>query len=222
MSKKNYLIAPSILSADFRKLGEQVRLVEQAGGDWVHVDIMDGHFVPTMSMGPLALAACRKVTQLPLDVHLMVKEPEKFIKIFAEAGADHLTVHAEATPNLHRLLQAIQDLGCQPGVVINPGTPASILTPVLHMVHLVLVMTVNPGYGGQKFIPETLPKIRAIRTQLDEINPQARIQVDGGIAAETIQTAATAGACVFVAGSAVFNHPDGIQQGIQALRAALN
>jgi len=213
-----YLIAPSILSADFSILGEQVKAAEEAGGDWIHVDIMDGHFVPNMSMGPKALMACKRVTTLPVDVHLMVQEPEKFVQIFAEAGADHLTVHAEATPNIHRLLQRIQQLGCKAGVVINPGTPASVLDPILHMVHLVLVMTVNPGYGGQKFLPEMLPKIREIREKLDDLNPDAYIQVDGGISAATLPQVIEAGAQVFVAGNAIFNHPDGIRGGILALR----
>ena len=218
---KPYLIAPSILSADFRILGEQVALAEKAGGDWIHVDIMDGHFVPNMSMGPLALSACRRVTKLPLDVHLMVNEPERFVEIYAKAGADHLSVHAEATPNLHRLLQIIQGLGCKPGVVLNPGTPASFIEPVLHMIHLVLVMTVNPGYGGQQFIPEMLPKIRQIRQKLDGINPAALIQVDGGIDAVTLPKVVEAGAQVFVAGNAIFNHPMGITTGISALKSIL-
>ena len=216
-----YLIAPSILSADFSKLGQQVKAAEQAGGDWIHVDIMDGHFVPNMSMGPLALKDCQQVTDLPLDVHLMVKEPERFVDIFAAAGADHISVHAEATPNIHRLLQKIEQLGCKPGIVINPGTPEIILEPILHLVHLVLVMTVNPGYGGQKFIPETLPKITAIRQKLDQINPAALIQVDGGISAQTVSQVAQAGAQVFVAGNAIFNHPAGIAAGIQAIRTEL-
>jgi ribulose-phosphate 3-epimerase len=220
-NSNRYLITPSILSADFANLGQQVKTAAQAGGDWIHVDIMDGHFVPNMSMGTLALKACRQVTNLPLDVHLMVKEPERFVNIFATAGADHISVHAEATPNIHQLLQVIQQLGCKPGIVINPGTPAAVLDPILHLVHLVLVMTVNPGYGGQKFIPETLPKITAIRQKLDQVNPTALIQVDGGISAQTVAQVAAAGARVFVAGSAIFNHPDGIAAGVQAIRAEL-
>jgi len=218
---KRYLIAPSILSADFTILGQQVKAAEQAGGDWIHVDIMDGHFVPNMSMGPLALKACRQVTGLPLDVHLMVQEPEKFVEIYATAGADHISVHAEATPNIHRLLQIIQQLGCKPGIVINPGTPVAVLDPILHMIHLVLVMTVNPGYGGQQFIPETMPKITAIRQKLDQVNSEALIQVDGGISTATVAIAAAAGAQVFVAGNAIFNHPGGISAGVQAIRAGL-
>ena len=220
-STPKYILAPSILSADFTQLGQQVQAVEQAGCDWIHVDIMDGHFVPNMSMGVLALEACSRVTDLPLDVHLMVKEPEKFIDIFARAGADHLSVHVEATPNLHRLLQRIEQNGCKAGVVINPGTPAILLEPVLHMVHTVLVMTVNPGYGGQQFIPETLPKITELREMLDNVNPTAMIQVDGGISAKTLPRVLEAGAQVFVAGNAVFHHPDGIRGGIRALKDCL-
>lgn len=220
-SLKTYRIAPSILSADFTQLGKQVEIVEKAGGDWIHIDIMDGHFVPNMSMGRLALEACRRVTMLPLDVHLMVREPEKFVEIFAKAGANHLTVHVEATPNIHRLLQNIHQLGCKVGVTLNPGTPAVAIKPVLHMVDIVLVMTVNPGYGGQKFIPQTLLKITEIRQELDRVNPNALIEVDGGIDTTTLPDLITAGAQVFVAGNAIFNHPEGIIKGVHALKNLL-
>jgi ribulose-phosphate 3-epimerase len=220
-SSKRFIIAPSILSADFTQLGQQVKAAESAGGDWIHIDIMDGHFVPNMSMGRRALEACRRVTQLPLDVHLMVKEPERFVEFFAQSGADHLSVHIEATPNIHSLLQQIAQLSCKAGIVINPGTPAILLEPILQMVHLVLVMTVNPGYGAQEFLPETLPKIRQIRQMLDRVNPEAMIQVDGGISASTIPLVVEAGAQIFVAGNAIFNHPDGIFGGVQAIRACL-
>jgi ribulose-phosphate 3-epimerase len=146
-----YLIAPSILSADFTKLGAQIQEAEQAGADWIHVDVMDGHFVPNLTMGPFIVAACRTVTDLPLDVHLMVNNPETLLQSFAQAGASHLTVHVETCPNLHRTLQTIRELGCQPGVVINPGTPTSLIEPILHMVDLVLVMSVNPGYSDRFF-----------------------------------------------------------------------
>jgi ribulose-phosphate 3-epimerase len=218
-SSRRFLIAPSILSADFSELGQQVKTAEAAGGDWIHIDIMDGHFVPNTSMGRLAVEACSRVTQLPLDVHLMVNEPEKMVEIYAKAGADHLSVHVESTPNIHRLIQIIHQLGCKAGIVINPGTPAITLEPILHMIHLVLVMTVNPGYGGQEFIPETLPKIRRIRQMLDQINPDALIQVDGGISESTVPLVIEAGAQIFVAGNAIFNHPDGILSGIQAIKA---
>jgi ribulose-phosphate 3-epimerase len=214
---KKFFIAPSILSADFTELGHQIKVVEEAGGDWIHIDIMDGHFVPNMSMGRLAVEACRRTTQLPIDVHLMVEEPERFVEMFAKAGADHLIVHVEATPHIHRLLENILQLGCQAGITLNPGTPASSLYPVLHMVSQVLVMTVNPGFGGQQFLPETLPKIKEIRQKLDLVNPEALIEVDGGIEADTLPKVIEAGAQVFVAGNAIFNHPDGIAGGIQAL-----
>jgi len=214
---QRYIIAPSILSADFANLGQQVRNAEEAGANWFHIDIMDGHFVPNMSMGRLAVEACRKTTQLPLDVHLMVKEPENFVDIFAKAGADHLTVHVETSLHIHRLLQKIKQLGCKVGITLNPGTPASTLDAVLHMVDLVLVMTVNPGFGGQKFLPETLTKIVDIRQKLDQINPTALIEVDGGISTTTLPQVIDAGAQVFVAGNAIFNHPTGIAGGVQAL-----
>jgi len=201
----------------FANLGQQVRNAEEAGANWFHIDIMDGHFVPNMSMGRLAVEACRKTTQLPLDVHLMVKEPENFVDIFAKAGADHLTVHVETSLHIHRLLQKIKQLGCKVGITLNPGTPASTLDAVLHMVDLVLVMTVNPGFGGQKFLPETLTKIVDIRQKLDQINPTALIEVDGGISTTTLPQVIDAGAEVFVAGNAIFNHPTGIAGGVQAL-----
>lgn len=216
---QSYFIAPSILSADFSRLGEEIARIENAGADWVHVDIMDGHFVPNMSMGRKALEACKQVTRLPLDVHLMVEAPENFIEWYAESGASHLTVHIEATPNIHRVLQRIRELGCEVGIALNPGTPACALDAVLQMVDLVLVMTVNPGFGAQTFIPETLPKIREIRQKLDRDNPQALIQVDGGISSKTIDQVIEAGAQVFVAGNAIFNHPDGPAAGMSALKA---
>lgn len=215
---KPYYIAPSILSADFTQLGLQIKEAESGGGDWIHVDIMDGHFVPNMSMGIKAVEACREATKLPIDVHLMVREPEKFVEIFQRAGADHISVHVEATQNIHRLLQHIRQLGCSPGITLNPGTPDSALVPVLHLVDLVLVMTVNPGYGGQQFLSESTKKIREIRQHLDSINPDVLIEVDGGISQSTLPVVADAGAQVFVAGNAIFNHPDGITAGIRALK----
>lgn len=221
VSFRKFYIAPSILSADFTELGQQVKIAEAAGGDWIHIDIMDGHFVPNMSMGRLALEACRRVTQQPLDVHLMVQEPEKFVEIFAASGADHLTVHIEATSNIHRLIQNIRELGCKAGVTLNPGTPASALGSILHLVDQVLVLTVNPGFGGQEFLPETLPKIKKIRQRLDQVNPDALIEVDGGITVSTLPLVIEAGAQVFVAGNAIFKHPDGISAGVQALKNLL-
>jgi ribulose-phosphate 3-epimerase len=216
---KKFILAPSILAADFSKLGDQINIVENAGADWLHVDIMDGHFVPNMSMGRKALEASKRITQLPTDVHLMVENPENFIEWYAESGADHLTIHIEATPNIYRALQHIRELGCKVGITLNPGTPAAALESVLHLVDQVLVMTVNPGFGAQKFLPATLPKIREIRHKLDQVNPEALIQVDGGISPETIHQVIEAGAQVFVAGTAIFKHPDGPAAGIAALKA---
>lgn len=218
---RQFYIAPSILSADFSNLSNDIKTAEAAGADWIHVDIMDGHFVPNMSMGIKAVQACRKITNLPLDTHLMVKEPEKFIDIFVDAGVNHLTVHIEATPHIHRLLQRIKEADCEPGITLNPGTHYSLIEPVLPMVFQVLIMTVNPGYGGQVFIPETLTKIRKIREMLDSVNHQALIAVDGGISEETLPQVIEAGAQVFIAGSAIFNHPEGIASGIQSLKERL-
>lgn len=220
MSKK-FIVAPSILAADFSQLREQIQAVENAGADWIHVDIMDGHFVPNMSMGRKALEAGKRVTKLPMDVHLMVEKPENFIQWYADSGADRLTVHIEATPNIYRVLQRIRELDCKVGITLNPGTPASSLDNVLHLVDLVLVMTVNPGFGAQKFLPATLLKIREIRDKLDQINPKALIQVDGGISSATIGQVIEAGAQVFVAGSAIFKHPDGPAAGVAALKACI-
>jgi ribulose-phosphate 3-epimerase len=197
-------------------------MVEQAGADWIHIDVMDGHFVPNLTMGPFIVETCRKITSLPLDVHLMVLEPEKMLADFANAGADILTVHIETCPHINSTIQSIQDLGCQAGVTLNPGTPAIAVKEVLPYIDLVLVMTVNPGFSGQKFIPGIIPKIARVRQLLESVNPSGRIQVDGGISAETICSARDAGADVFVAASAIFNHPDGPRGGIEALKTALH
>ncbi len=218
---KPYFISTSILSADFTQLGAQISEAEANGADWIHVDVMDGHFVPNLTMGPFIVAACRQATNLPLDVHLMVEEPEKLVEAFAGAGASGLTIHPDASPNLHRTLQTIRSLGCKPGVAVNPGTSAEVVKPVLHMVDLVLVMTVNPGYSGQSFLPEALPKVRQIRDWLDEINPEALVEVDGGIDAETLPLVRDAGAQAFVAATAVFKHPNGIAAGLKALKKQL-
>jgi ribulose-phosphate 3-epimerase len=168
-----YLLSTSILSADFTQLGEQIQQVEKGGADWIHVDVMDGHFVPNLTMGPFIVEACRRVTQLPLDVHLMVESPESMLEAFAEAGSTILTVHVETCPNLHRTLQTIRELGCKAGVVLNPATPANLVEPVLHMVDLVLVMSVNPGFSGQSFLPEVLPKVSSHHHNLEKINSNA-------------------------------------------------
>lgn len=216
-----YLIAPSILSADFSRLGEQIEEAEAAGADWIHVDIMDGHFVPNLSMGPDIVEACRRITRLPLDVHLMVDSPERWVEPFALAGADHLTVHVEAYPHLHRVLESIHERGLKAGVSLNPGTPAESLSEVLEMLDLVLVMTVNPGYAGQEFIPTTLSKIGTLREWRESGRLTGWVEVDGGISTATAPLAARAGAEVFVAAKAVFGHPEGIRGGIEALRASL-
>jgi ribulose-phosphate 3-epimerase len=214
-----YLIAPSILSSDFTRLGEQIREAEQAGADWIHIDVMDGHFVPNLTMGPFIVEACRRITELPLDVHLMIETPERLLEAFARAGASNLSVHVETCPNLHRTLQTIHELGCKAGVVLNPATPASLVEPVLHMVDLVLVLSVNPGYSGQTFLPEVLPKVSFLREKLDEINPQAWLEIDGGMNTDTLPRALKAGANAFVAAHAIFDHPEGIAAGIHTLRS---
>lgn len=216
-----YLISASILSSDFTRLGEQIQEAERAGVDWIHVDIMDGHFVPNLSMGPVIVEACRRVTQLPLDVHLMVESPEILLPAFAQAGATNLTVHVETCPHLHRTVQIIHELGCKAGVVLNPSTPANLLEPILPLVDLVLVLSVNPGYAGQTFLPEVLPKISTLRRELDAVNPYAWLEVDGGINLQTLPLARDAGVNVFVAAHAIFNHPQGITAGVQQLRSLL-
>ncbi|MEZ0396714.1 MAG: ribulose-phosphate 3-epimerase [Anaerolineales bacterium] len=216
-----HVIAPSILSADFTRLGEEIAACEAAGADWIHVDVMDGHFVPNLTMGPFIVEACRRVTRLPLDVHLMIERPERLIEAFARAGASRLTVHVETCPDLGGTLQAIAALGCQPGVTLNPATPADRLLPAIPLVDLVLVMTVQPGYAGQAFMAEMLPKVRQVRQMLEAAASPAWLEVDGGISAANIRSVREAGANAFVAASAVFHHPEGAAAGIHALRAAL-
>jgi ribulose-phosphate 3-epimerase len=216
-----FLIAPSILAADLSRLSDEIASCEAAGADWIHVDVMDGHFVPNLTMGPIIVEACRRVTKLPLDVHLMVEKPERLLEAFVQAGASHLIVHVETCPHLHRTLQHIKSLGIKAGVTLNPGTPASLIQPVLYLADSVLVMTVNPGFGGQEFIPEVLPKLAQIRKMLDEIGSSARLEVDGGAAEDTLPGLIAAGADTFVAGTAVFKHPKGIKAGITALRSAM-
>jgi ribulose-phosphate 3-epimerase len=210
-------IAPSILSADFAHLGEQVLAAEAGGADRIHVDIMDGRFVPNITFGPLVVEGLRPLTRLPLEVHLMVEPPEDFIEGFARAGADLIIVHPESTPHLHRALQRIHDLGKRAGASINPGTPAAVLSEVWDQLQLVLVMTVNPGFGGQSFIPETLPKIRQIREEIRARGLECDLEVDGGIYVDTAPRVVEAGADVLVAGSAVFHAKEGIAAAIRQI-----
>ncbi len=213
-------IAPSILSADFARLGEQVKAVEAAGVDRIQIDVMDGRFVPNITFGPLAVRALRPLTKLVLEVHLMVEPPEDFIEPFARAGADTLIVHQEATPHLHRAFQMIHDLKKKGGVALNPSTPAGAISEVLGNVELILIMTVNPGFGGQQFIPETLGKIRQVRRALEERGLDSELEVDGGIHEQTAPEVVRAGANVLVAGSAVFDAEDGVAAAIRRLEKA--
>jgi ribulose-phosphate 3-epimerase len=201
------VIAPSILSADFGRLAEEVAAVEAAGADWIHVDVMDGRFVPNLTIGPPVVRAIRKATKLPLDVHLMIVEPEKYLDAFAEAGADGLSVHIEACPHAHRTLQHIRSLHVRAGIVVNPSTSEEAIRYVLPGADLVLVMSVNPGFGGQSFIPEVLPKVLAIRKMIDQAKLDVYLEIDGGISEDTAGRAVLAGARVLVAGSAIFTKP---------------
>lgn len=206
---KTRKIAPSILSADFSALGQGVRQVEEGGADWIHVDVMDGHFVPNITIGPMVVQALRKVTQLPLDVHLMIEKPERYVDAFAKAGADYLTVQAEACVHLHRVLESIRQAGMKAGVALNPHTPLCSIEEVLENLDLILVMSVNPGFGGQRFIPQSLDKLRRLRKMLDVQNiTHIDIEVDGGVKLGNIREISKAGAEVLVAGSAIFNTPD--------------
>jgi len=219
---KKLLLAPSILSADFTRLSEELATCESAKADWIHIDVMDGHFVPNITMGPFIVEACRRATKLPLDVHLMIEKPERHLEAFAKAGASHIIVHIEACPHIHRTLQQIQALGCKAGVALNPGTPVGAIDAVLDEADQVLVMSVNPGYSGQKFISSTVGKVREIRKKLDALKSPARLEVDGGIDAETLPKMKKAGATVFVAATAIFKYPRGTKAGIKALRATIN
>ena len=201
-------IAPSILSADFTRLGEEIKDVVDAGADYIHIDVMDGHFVPNISIGPMIVKAVRRITSLPLDVHLMISEPDDFIDEFAKAGASIITVHAETLNHLHRTVQHIRDEGVRPGISLNPATPLEVLEYILEGLDMVLLMTVNPGFEGQEFIPEVIPKIERLREKIDKKGLDIEIEVDGGINPETISRVSSAGANVFVAGSAIFYSED--------------
>ena len=214
-------LAPSILSADFGRLGEQVVEATQAGADYIHVDVMDGHFVPNITVGPLVVAAIRPLTNLPLDVHLMIESPEKYIQQFAQAGANIITVHVEVCPHLHRVVESIKELGVKTGVSLNPSTPLTAIDEVLPSLDLALLMSVNPGFGGQKFIESTIGKIARLRSRLDELGLAAELEVDGGINVEIAPRVAQAGARVLVAGAAVFNKKESVSQAIGRFRESL-
>jgi len=218
--RKRVRLAPSILAADFTRLGEQVADAERAGADRIHVDVMDGHFVPNLSMGPAVVESVRRVTRLPLETHLMVSDPDAFLEAFAEAGSDSLLVHWEGNANLHRTVQRIKALGKRAGVVINPATPASVLEEILEDVEQVLVMTVNPGFGHQHFIHTTLPKIGRVRRMVDQLDRRCDVEVDGGIDAITAPLAIDAGANVLVAGSAIFNDVEDVAAAMKRLAPA--
>ncbi|MBM3151189.1 MAG: ribulose-phosphate 3-epimerase [Chloroflexi bacterium] len=220
MGPKPCRLAPSILSADFTRLGAQIAECEAAGADWIHVDVMDGHFVPNLTMGPFIVEACRRSTRLPLDVHLMVERPEGLLEAFARAGASILTVHIETCLQPGETLRCIRALGCRAGLTLNPSTPVEAVAPFLSFVDLALVMTVQPGYSSQAFMPEMLPKIAGLRALLDEQAPGADLEVDGGLSRATLPGVREAGANVFVAASSVFKHPAGIGAGLAALKEA--
>jgi ribulose-phosphate 3-epimerase len=201
-------IAPSILSADFSKLGEEILAVEKAGADYIHVDVMDGHFVPNITIGPLIVEAIRPITKLPLDVHLMIENPDQYIEAFANAGADYITVHVEACRHLHRTIQNIKSFGVKAGVVLNPATPVESIQHIISDIDMVLLMSVNPGFGGQKFIPEVLLKIRKVKEMAEQKGIEIEIEIDGGVNSETAKQCIEAGADVLVAGSAIYNEED--------------
>ena len=216
-----FLLAPSIIASDFTHLADEIAACESAGADWLHVDVMDGHFVPTITVGPLFVEACKRATKLPLDVHLMISDPDQYLEVFAKAGANNLTVHIETCPNIVQTIEKIKSLGCKAGITLNPLTPASALDAALPLVDLVLVMSVNPGYSGQSFMPEMVGKVEEIRNKLNALRSQAWLEVDGGMTAETLPLMDKAGANVFVAGNAAFKHPQGVAGGIKALRESI-
>ena len=211
------LIAPSILSADFANLGDEIKAVEAAGADWIHVDVMDGHFVPNITIGPLVVEAAKRSTDLPLDVHLMIEKPELYIETFAKAGADVISIQVETCVHLNRVLQMIKQTGAKAGVVLNPSTPLSAIEMELANVYLVMIMSVNPGFGGQKFIPGSLDKVRSLRKQIEDRGLDTLIEMDGGVNEKTIKTISDAGVNIFVAGSAIFKSED-YQETIAAFR----
>jgi len=214
----NHIISASILNSDFGNLEREIKNAEKAGVNWIHLDIMDGHFVPNISFGPQIVSLCKNISHLPLDVHLMISDPDQFIHDFSEAGADYISVHIENNPNIHRTLQSISAYGKHAGIVLNPGTPVESVFSVLHMVDYVLVMSVNPGFGGQEFLPETLIKIKRLSNELNERNLQIPIEVDGGLNQDTAIDARISGASIFVAGSYIFKNPNGIKEAVRLLK----
>ncbi len=214
-------IAASILAADFARMGEQVQEAEQGGAGLIHIDVMDGRFVPNLTLGAVVMEAIRRSTQLPLDVHVMIVEPDHLLPDFAKAGANRITVHVEACPNLHRTLQTIKALGCGAGVALNPHTPASALSEVIHMLDVIIVMSVNPGFGGQAFLPEVLPKVRQLRQMIKDSGRAIDLEIDGGVNTETAPTCVQAGANVLIAGSSVYNPKFSVKAGIDALQKAV-
>jgi ribulose-phosphate 3-epimerase len=213
-----YVLSSSILSADFARLGEEIKTVEAAGVDWIHVDVMDGHFVPNITMGPFIVETCRRITQLPLDVHLMIEKPERYIEAFAKAGATGLTVHVETCPDIVGTLKQIKSLGCRAGAVLNPETPVGAIQPALKEADLILVMSVHPGYSGQSFMPDSIARVSEIRKKLDALRSSAWLEVDGGIDIHTLPEMKEAGATAFVAATAIFKNPQGPAAGVRALR----
>lgn len=221
MSPTRYIIAPSILSADFLRLGDEIRACESAGADWIHIDVMDAHFVPNLTMGPFIVEACRRATKLPLDVHLMIQHPERLFKDFASAGADHLIVHTETCPDLVGTLGEIKSAGCKAVVTLKPATAVVEIESALALADGVLVMSVNPGYSAQAFIPSSIAKVAEVRTKLEAAGSSAWLEVDGGVTPDIAAELKAAGATAFVAATAIFHHPQGVQAGVKALRAAL-
>lgn len=215
------ILSASILSADFTRLAAQIQEAEQAGVDWLHIDVMDGHFVPNITMGPFILEACRRVSNLPLDVHLMIENPERYIEAFAKAGAGWISIHIENNNNVYRTLQEIHALGCKAGIALNPGTPAAAVSSVVQLVDFILVMSVNPGFSGQEFIPEMVNKVEEISNLVRDSGSSAIIEVDGGITDSTLSAMYRAGARIFVSATALFKYPDGLKAGVQALHRAV-
>ena len=216
-----FILAPSIIAADLTRVADEIAACESAGADWLHIDVMDGHFVPSITVGPLFVEACKRATILPLDVHLMIDNPEKYLKAFADAGANNITVHVETCPDLPQIIEKIKSLGCTAGITLKPATPASALDSALPLADLVLVMSVNPGFSGQAFMPEMIGKVEEVRNKLNALRSTAHLEVDGGLTVKTLPLMQKAGANVFVTGNALFKHPKGVREGIKTLQMSL-